>query len=191
MDPLSALTAASSVVGVASFGIELSQALYRFTSQALSYKQSLQNILSEIHATTCALNQIHGILAEECENLDRRGRAVFFSAKAIDDLKEAADKCLSIFWRIEGTFTNKFDPNFEDELINRFNTLNQELSAKKCPSPIEVNPSLVSLATCGRRLRWPFIASRLDTYSSQLKSLQMKLALMFSVVTLHALRIRP
>jgi hypothetical protein len=114
MDPITALGAASSVIGIASFGIQLSQILYQFTTQALSAKESLQTILSGIHATTCALNQVHGILAEECENLERKGRAMFFSAKAIDDVKGTADKCLVIFWRIEATITSKTGSKFEE-----------------------------------------------------------------------------
>jgi hypothetical protein len=100
MDPLSAIGAASSVVGVASFGIQLSQAFYQFTSQALSAKESLQTILSGVHETACALNQVHGILVEECEYRERKGRAILFSAKAIEDVRGTADKCLFIFWLI-------------------------------------------------------------------------------------------
>jgi hypothetical protein len=190
MDPLSAIGVASSVVGVASFGLQLSQVLYQFTSQALSARQSLQDILSGIHATTCALDQVQGILAEECENLKEKGRAVFFSAKAIDDVKGTADKCLLIFWRIEATITSKAGSKFEDELIRRLNTFNQELGTNKCPSPIKVDNALDSLTTWGR-LRWPLIAPKLESYNSQLQRLQMNLVLMFSVVSLHAHRMRP
>jgi hypothetical protein len=190
MDPLSALGAAGSVVGVASFGVQLAQVLYQFTSQALSAKQSLQSILGGIHATTCALNQVHGILAEECENLERKGRAILFSAKAIDDVKGAADKCLLIFWRIEATITSKSGSKLEEELIKRLNAFNQELGTKKGPSPIRVDSALISLTTWGR-LRWPLIAPKLDSYNSQLQLLQMNLVLMFSVVSLHAHRMKP
>lgn len=189
MDSLSALGVASSVVGVASFGIQLSQVLYQFTTQALSAKESLQSILSGIHATTCALNQVHGILAE-CANLERTGRAIFFSAKAIDDVKGTADKCLLIFWRIEATITNKTGSKFEEELIKRLNSFNKELITKKHPNPIKVDTTLISLSTWGR-LRWPYIAPKLDNYNSQLHRLQMNLVLMFSVISLGAHRMRP
>jgi hypothetical protein len=190
MDPLSAIGAASSVIGVASFGVQLSQVLYQFTSQAISAKQSLQTILSGIHATTCALNQVHGTLAEECDNLKQKGRAILFSAKAIDDVKGTADKCLLIFWRIEATITSKSGSKLEEELVRRLIAFNHELITKKCHDPIKVDSALVSLTTWGR-LRWPLIAPKLDNYNSQLQLLQMNLVLMFSVVSLHAHRLRP
>jgi hypothetical protein len=190
MDPLSALGAAGSVVGVASFGLQLSQVLYKFTSQAWSAGDSLRSLLGVIHATTCALDQVRGILAEECENLERKGRPVFFSTKAIDDVKSTADKCLLIFWRIEATITKNSGSKLEEELIKRLNTFNQQLATKKSPDPIPVDTNLISLTIWGR-LRWPYIAPKLDNYTSQLQLLQMNLVLMFSVISLHAHRMRP
>ena len=190
MDSLNALSAAGSVVRVAGFGLQLSQVLYQFTSQAWSAKDSLHSLLGGIHATTCALNQVHGILADECENLERKGRAVFFSTKAIDNVKSTADKCLLIFWRIEATITSKSGSKLEEELIKRLNTFNQQLTTKKSPDPIPVDTTLISLTTWGR-LRWPYIAPKLDNYTSQLQLLQMNLVLMFSVISLHAHRMRP
>jgi hypothetical protein len=190
MDPRSALDAASSVAGVASYGLQLSQVLYQFTSQSLPAKQSLRNIVCEIHATTCALNQIHGILAKECENLERKGRAILFSTKAIDDVKSSADKCLLIYWRVEGAITSQSGSQFEDDLIKRLDSFNQELSTKKSPSPITVDDALVSLTTW-RRVHWPLITPTLAIHSSQLQLLQMNLVLMFSVISLHMLRMKP
>jgi hypothetical protein len=190
MDLRSALGATSSVVGVANFALQLSQVLCKYTSQALSARQSLESIVSGIISTHGALDQVHGILEEECENLKRNGRTIFFSAKAIDNVKGTADKCLLIFWRIEGTITNKSGSKFEDELIERLNTFNQELSKTKCLKQITVDNALGSMTT-RKRLRWPTIISKLDSYHNQLQLLQMNLVLMFSVVNLHAHYLRP
>jgi hypothetical protein len=56
MDPISALGAAGSVVGIASFGLQLSQTLYQFISQTRSAKESLRSVLDGINATTTAMN---------------------------------------------------------------------------------------------------------------------------------------
>jgi hypothetical protein len=56
MDPISALGVAGSVVGIASFGLQLSQALYQFISQTRSAKESLRSVLDGINATTTAMN---------------------------------------------------------------------------------------------------------------------------------------
>jgi len=190
MDPISALGVAGSVVGIASFGIQLSQVLYRFTSQAVSATQSLNSILSGIHATTCALNQVHGILAEDIENLERTGRAIFFSAKAVEDVKGTADKCLILFWRIEATITNKTGSNFEDELIQRLSGFNSDVLGKKDCAPINVDATLTALSRW-KQLRWPYIAPKLDDYNNQLLRLQMNLVLMFTVISLGAHRLKP
>jgi hypothetical protein len=191
MDPLSAIGAASSVVGVASFGIQLSQALYKFTSQALSAKESLQTILSGVHATACALNQVHGILVEECEYRERKGRAILFSAKAIEDVRGTADKCLIIFWRIEATIANKTTrSNFEEQLNERLKKFNEELSKKKHPDPLNVDTTSISLSRW-ERLRWPYITPKLEDYNNQLQRLQLNLVLMFSVISLGAHRMKP
>jgi ABC-type multidrug transport system fused ATPase/permease subunit len=190
MDRLSGIGAASSVIGIASFGIQLAQVLYRFTDQALSAEESLHSIWSGIHATTSALNQVHEILAEECEHVERHGRAIFFSAKAINDVKGTADRCLLIFWRIEATITSKTGSNFEKELTKRLKTFNEELAKKKRLDPIPIDRDLISLTRWGR-LRWPLIAPKLDSYNNQLQQLQMNLVLMFSVISLGAHRRRP
>lgn len=189
MDPLSALGAAGSVVGIASFGIQLSNVLYQFTTQAYAANESLHTILGGIHATTCALDSVHGFLQEECKLLESKGYATFFSPKAISDVKCTADKCLFIFWRIEAAITNKSGTKFETELVKRLELFNEELR-KEQRVPVQPDPELTTLSKWGR-LRWPYIAPKLEQYNSQLQLLQSNLVLIFQVVSLGAHRTKP
>ncbi|KAG4432921.1 hypothetical protein IFR05_011592 [Cadophora sp. M221] len=144
MDPISALGAAGSVVGIAGFGLQLSKVLYQFTTQALSAPESLYTILSGITATTCALNLVHDFLKEECQHLEQKGQALLFSPKAITDVKRIADGCLMIFWRIEATITCKAGSKFESTLAERLDLFNVELS-KEDRGPVVLDPELSKL----------------------------------------------
>ncbi|KAK0108827.1 hypothetical protein ONS96_002669 [Cadophora gregata f. sp. sojae] len=190
MEPISALGAAGSVVGIASFGLQLSQVLYQFTTQALAAKESLHTILNGIDATSRALESVHGFLAEECKHLEEKGQAILFSEKAITDVKGTADKCLIIFWRIEAAITSKkTGSKFESTLIERLELFNAAL-CKEQLQPVFPDPELTKLSTWGR-IRWTYIAPRLDQFNSQLQLLQTNLVLMFQVISLGVHRRRP
>ncbi|KAH6691118.1 hypothetical protein BKA61DRAFT_283800, partial [Leptodontidium sp. MPI-SDFR-AT-0119] len=189
MDPISALGAAGSVVGIAGFGLQLSKVLYQFTTEALSAPESLRTILNGIRATTCALELVHDFLKEECKHLEQKGQALLFSPKAITDVKRTADGCLMIFWRIEATITCKAGPKFESILAQRLDLFNAEL-CKEDREPVVPDPELSKLTTW-RRLRWGYIAPKLDQFNNQLQLLQTNLVLMFQVVSLGAHRMRP
>lgn len=136
---MEALGAAGSVVGIASFGLQLCQVLYQFTSEARNANESLVAVLNGIHATTCALDQVHGFLEEEVEHLKTTRQAAFFTPKSIQAVKRTADECLIIFWRIEATIANKYHSKFEEELIVKLNNFNEKLSKQKDPPPISVD----------------------------------------------------
>jgi hypothetical protein len=189
MDPITALGAAGSVVGIASFGLQLGQVLYQFVSQVQDAKQELRLVLDGIFSTTSALNRIYELLEDECEHLKQGNQTtILFTPEALDDVKGTADKCLVIFWRIESTICNIRDS--EKELVRKLTAFNEEIKSKNL-SQIKTNLTPVSLTSLWSRIRWPLIAPRLDNYHKQLQGHQLNLVLMFNVISLAAHRRKP
>lgn len=191
MDPVTALGAAGSVVGIATFGVQLSAAIYRVYTEIGDAKQSLQAALDGIDSTALALEKIHEFLQIEEWNLKKGRGLLLFSDKAILGVKNTAHKCLVIFWRIEATITNKSGPGFEQELLDRLLTLKADTKSGTEPPVFAVDRSLAETASSLRnRVRWKFKGgfSKLEGYSRRLHQFQSSLTLMFSVVSLGAIQ---
>lgn len=65
MEPATAIGAAVSVIGIAGFGLQLSAAIYKFSSQIGDAKESLQAAVDEIDPTAVALKRIYEFLQNE------------------------------------------------------------------------------------------------------------------------------
>lgn len=187
MEPLSVLGAAGSVVGIASFGLQLGKILYCYADEARSAKTSLELIQGGIQSTSAALHQLHDLLKKEFENLEKGRASLLFTPKALDDVKDTADKCMIIFWRIEGTIKNECDAKFEKGLGQKLVDFNKQLQDNIQPEPIKIEGSW----TIRRNLRWPFITSKLEGFGKQLQNLQISLVLMLSIISLGAQSRKP
>jgi hypothetical protein len=168
---------AGSVVRIASLSIQLCKALYQFTSETRTANESLVAVRNGIHATTCALDQVHGFLEEEVNHMKTKSQATFFTSKSIQAVKRTADECLIIFWRIEATVTNK--SRSKQDLIVKLDIFNEKLKEKE-PPPLTVDKNLTSMSIWDR-LRWPLITYKLEQFNSQIQSRQANLVLIFSL----------
>jgi hypothetical protein len=190
MDPVTILGAAGSVVGIAGFGIQLSQVLYSFISQARSANVTLRSLVDGVHATTGAMEQVHGLLEDEKKNIAKGHPAVLFSTKALLEVKSRADQCLILFWRIEAVITKKRESrDFEDQLADRLNAFNKGIATCNEPKlPRLDSHRVLSMLEC---LKWTYVAPKLDQYSKELDRLQLNLVLMFQVISLRARQVKP
>lgn len=187
MDPVTAIGAAGSVIGIAGFGLQLSAAIYKFYSQIGDAKESLQAAVDGIDSTAVALERIYEFLQIEEENLTKGKGLLLFSNTAILGVKDTAHKCLAVFWRIEATVTNRNGPKFEQELLDRLLALKRDTGKSSQRPVLELDSSLVETASSLRnRIRWTFKGdfSKLEEYSRRLQQFQLSLTLMFSVVSL-------
>jgi hypothetical protein len=106
MDPITALGAAGSVVGIVGFGIQLSQILTTFISNVASARKDIRAIKDQVECTTSALQGIYEYLAWEVRNFDNGGRTfVVFTNQSLHRVKGTADKCLVVFWRVEAAIS--------------------------------------------------------------------------------------
>lgn len=189
MDPITALGAAGSVVGIVSFGLKLSDTLYQFTDQTRTANECLQEVADIVQATTHALNRIQDYLQVEQQNR-RDGKPLqIFSGVALVGFKEVADKCLLVFWRIEATVTNNTHREFEQELVNKLAKFNEDVRDGLNPVPFQAGDPLSNHRLNWKgRIRWHFILPRLESLSRQLQHFQGSLNLMCAVGTLQIQR---
>jgi hypothetical protein len=190
MDPISIIGAASSVVGIAGFGIQLSQVLYSFVSQARSANVTLRALIDGVNATTGVMDQVRGLLEDEKKNIENGHMAMLFNTKALDDVKGRADQCLIIFWRIETAIIKKREArDFEEQLAERLEAFNADIKAKKEPKLAKLDTHRIfSKLEC---LKWTYVAPKLDQYSRELDRVQLNLVLMFQVISMRARSIKP
>jgi len=181
---------ASSVIGIAGFGLQLSQTLYQFVSTTLGAKESLRDIRDGINLAASAMKQVHGFLQEESERLQRGGEPMLVTASALEDVKGAVDNCLIIFWRIEATITSQEGRKLEQELVQRLIAYNKELKANKTPDILKPDAKLASLSKRGQ-LKWWYIAPKLEQYNNQLHRQQSSLQLIFSIISIRAIQNKP
>ncbi|KAK7728715.1 hypothetical protein SLS63_006576 [Diaporthe eres] len=189
MDPITALGAAGSIVGIAAFGLQLGAYLYKVQSKVRSAKESLRNLLASIRSTASALESLYTYVKLEREGMvHRRGWLQLFSLQALIDLKDTADQCLIIFWRIEATITGNKDSASDEELARKLVQFNKLLN-KDETAKVSLDNTIgdQSWSVFGS-IRWTYIDFKLDGYSQQLHHYQGCLTLMCSVVSLGELR---
>ncbi|KAI1116508.1 hypothetical protein F5Y14DRAFT_439922 [Nemania sp. NC0429] len=193
MDPVTALGAAGSVVGIASFGLQLSQILIKYISQVWSAQQSLEDIVEEIQSTTYALEGIYSYLAEEVDNIRRGYPLCLFSTTSLMKVKVTADRCLVVFWRIEATISGNWPAELEDHLVKKLTEFNNKLVSSSPDSMIASIGSQLTENPLGLRdkLQWPSKASKLAKYCGQLQRYQDNLQLLLQIVVLGQQRLKP
>ncbi|KAI1173303.1 hypothetical protein F4777DRAFT_456728 [Nemania sp. FL0916] len=192
MDPVTALGAAGSVVGIAGFGIQLSQVLAKYISQVWNAQESLQEIVDEIQFTTSALEGVYHFLKQEVVNIKQGGPLSLFSEISLIKVKDTADRCLVVFWRIEATISGNWPAEVEDQLVKKLTEFNEKLASHSPETPITIELELAETPLGLRdKFRWASKASKLDKYCTQLQRYQDNLQLLLQVVSLGQQRIKP
>jgi hypothetical protein len=185
MDPVTVLGAAGSVIGIVAFGLQLSQILLKYASQVRSAQESLETTVDEIKLITSVLNEIYKFLDQEVANVKHRKSLYFFSETSLITVKETADRCLVVFWRVEATISSTKSVELERELARRLNEFNQKVHLYTPDSPIQIDSELTrSRLSLRESFGWPFKASKLDKYCKQLQRYQDNLVLLLQVVSL-------
>jgi hypothetical protein len=189
MDPITALGAAGSVVGIAGFGIQLAEVLYKIIDRYRSARQSLQDVTEYIETTTFALKRIQEYLKLEARNQQANKALQLFSPNALLGIKETADKCLLVFWRVEATVTRRTHAAIDRELLLKLQRFNNDIAHDIIPRLFEKR-EWEEVLDLGFRshIWWTFNLPKLDNYTKQLSNYQQSLTLMFTIVSLGELR---
>ncbi|KAI0859376.1 hypothetical protein F4860DRAFT_504780 [Xylaria cubensis] len=185
MDPLTALGAAGSAIGIASFGIELFKILRTFVSQVISAQEQLEEVIAEIKSTASALEEIYFYLEKEVHNVEAGKPLELFTESSLIKVKDTADKCLVVFWRIEIAMSGNEPDGFDDELRNRLNGFNQKLTSYCTGQIIEIELQLNSGPLRFRdKFRWALQSSKLEKFCKGLQGHRNHLVLLLQIVLL-------
>jgi hypothetical protein len=188
MDPVTILGAVGSVVGIAAFGFKLAQFVEKAFEDYNAADATLRNILHNVKSISYALNEIEQLLRQERENLRTRGKAVLFSPRAIHDMQSMTDKCVEIFWYIEGTIARTDKPRDLEVWV-----LKKQLAWKNSipvASEDEIPTVTIDLShklPKRQRVKWLYrTGTNLEKYIAELERQQSGLSLLLQIVNFRA-----
>ncbi|KAI1740915.1 hypothetical protein F4680DRAFT_458473 [Xylaria scruposa] len=192
MDPVTALGAAGSVVGIIGFGLQLSQILYNYLSQVWSAQERLEAVVDEIELTTSALEEIYVFLQLEVANIGRGQPLYLFSGNSLEKIRAIANRCLVIFWRVEATISGNLTTEVDNRLLEKLLEFDNKLKHYTPGSNVEIELELtLDPLSLREKFRWPSKAPKLDKYCKQLQRYQDSLVLLLQIVSLGQQRLKP
>lgn len=180
MDPISALGAVSSAIGIAGFALDLSVGLFTLASQFRSAKDSLKGVGETVRSIAYALEEVEQLLRKEEHHVQQGGTLQMFSTKGLARVKETTDQCLIVLWKVEAIVVGCEEPE-EPELAARLAT-RASASVQEAITLDRrfTNPS----PSVWNRLVFAVSASdKLQKYGAQLQNFQISLGLILNVVT--------
>lgn len=199
MDPITILGAASSAIGIASFGLQLAQVLTKYANETSSAAQNLEATVTNIRAASDSIEQINVFLKEESDRVVKhKQKPALLSTTGIRKIQATTDDCLKIFWRVEAWVLNKDDsPDLETKIALRLceYKLEVQLNPEKHSQILNVNEALGKARKLREsrfaRLIYPAGEHKLDRYSQDLHKLQVSLNSFFSILSLRAVQNLP
>ncbi|KAF7855398.1 hypothetical protein EAF04_010141 [Stromatinia cepivora] len=199
MDPVTILGAASSAIGIASFGLQLVQVLTKYADEAGSAAQNLQATLTNIRAASDCIEQINLFLKEESDRVvKQRQKATLLSIGGIRKIQQTTDECLKIFWRIEAWVLDKDDsPELETKITLRLYEYKEKVreNPEEHPQILKVSETLIKVRKLkeSRFAKYinPLGEHKLDRYSKDLQRLQVSLNSFFSILNIRTIQNQP
>lgn len=182
MDPLTALGAAGSIVGIAGLDLQISQTLYQFISTSREARSTVRAVLNGLNSTSAAMRSLQVLLDKEDKRRAEKIKPIF-TAEALRNIKDHSDQCLTIFWRIEALITNKLEDNLlEKDIAVKLAIFNSDSRSVNKSKVLELDS--LGVLTKMQCLKWPYVSPRLKEYAQRLSSLQLGMILMIQVVSL-------
>jgi hypothetical protein len=178
------LSAAASILGIASFGIQLGEYLTEYVKGVRKADSELKSITASVKASSRIIQQIEDLLDREVAGRRETGQATIFSNEGLQDLLEHTNDCMNIFLKISVTITNK-DKNervvegiVEREIIEIRRV--QQTSGFYVPYPVERKTIFRGL----ERLQWPLLSSRFEGWQKELDGKKTNIMLLMQVAML-------
>ncbi|CAD6445355.1 8d9e666d-9df1-43bb-829c-d106b19e468d [Sclerotinia trifoliorum] len=164
MDPVTILGAASSAVGIASFGLQLVQVLTKYATDAGAAAQNLKAALTNIRVASIPIEHINHFLEEESERSKLRQKATLNTA-GIRQIQYIIDGCLKVFWRVEAWVLDKDESNeLELRIANRLNEYKEDVKfgSGKPSQFVKVDEALAKVRKLGES-RGSAVKNTMDT----------------------------
>lgn len=191
MDPITALEAAGSVVGIADVAFKLVKSISKAYAEIASTEVVLASIIDQVESMGAALNQISDLISTEERNVKQGLGFKLFTPFALSDVRKTAEKCLVIFWRIEGTILEKAGTSeFEKKIQARRAEFRRHVRSKgkATGSEFGLTKGLADAATSFfRTARWQLkgVIPKLKEYSDQLRGYQLVFTVMLATISLQ------
>ncbi|CAG8972217.1 hypothetical protein HYALB_00010996 [Hymenoscyphus albidus] len=191
MDPVTILGAVGSVVGIAAFGLQLSQFVNDFLGQYERANENLHDVCYGLERTIAVLDQIEELLKLEKENrTSKSGKPELFNDKALVEVRKNTDACLKVFWRIEAAilYAKETPKDLEKRLKEQLQEFHDKVQKGEEKGLADRN--IIRLAkrrNMNRVQRFVYTFStgkQLTRYRDQLNFLQQSLSLLLHVVQL-------
>lgn len=147
------------MVGVADVAFKLASSFYKAYTEIAVTKVVLGSILDEVESMGTALKQISDLVSTEQRNVKQRLGFKLFTPVALCDVRKTAEKCLVVFWRIEGTILETAGTSgFEKRIATRrANFCRQARAGEVRAEEFGLDQGLADKATSFvKRARWQF-----------------------------------
>lgn len=167
------VSAASAVLGIVGFGLQVYQTLFAFVTKAADAEQCVQSLMIDINLTVSALREVHDLLTKE-ESLQktRKGRRLF-SDDGLADTRRTAEQCMAIFKSIVA-----FILRHSKKGKNKISTKEQDPNYLRIYRA-EVISKLESI-------KWALVQDEVNLYMARLGTFKLSLLLILSVTSLKA-----
>lgn len=159
MDPVTALGAAGSIIGIAGFGLQIAVTLQTYTEAALEADDRIRDIANDISATASALQQLQAVIAHD----DKLPQGKIFTVEGLKVLNKVASQCDAVFTRIV-------------QLLNKAGQPRGQLSNSEVAKDLRLS----SLD----HLKWPWLEPKIKRCRKELERLLLKLLLMLQISNL-------
>ncbi|TGO63861.1 hypothetical protein BCON_0010g00260 [Botryotinia convoluta] len=191
MDPITILGAASSAIGIASFGLQLVQILTKYATDAGAAAQNLKATLTNIRAASVSFEYVNNFLKQESERL-KLGQKATLNARGIRQIQGITDDCLKVFWRVEAWVLYKDDSNeLELKIANKLNEYKEDVKFDPTRPSQFLKVDETSARVRKLRESWfarylsPLQTHKLLQYARELHQLQASLNLLFTVISVR------
>jgi hypothetical protein len=96
MNPITALGAASSIVGIVGFGLQVATTLQTYAEATFEADDRIRDIANDISATASALQRLQAVIVRD----DKLPQGRLFSVEGLKVVNKIASQCDAVFTRI-------------------------------------------------------------------------------------------
>jgi hypothetical protein len=175
-DPLGA---ASSIVGIVGFGLQLATTLQTFMELTAEAQEALHDIVFDVNATASALKQLQDIISADKATAEQHDKPPVFKDAGLREIQALAIKCEKIYKTI---------------IVLIHKASDSDKAKRKDDGggggELAIDPTALKPMTLLRKLRWPWLAPRVGRCQEQLRWLKMSLLLNLQLANLAQAQFR-
>lgn len=150
-----ALGAAGSIVGIAAFGLQLSNTLRIYVEALIDYEDSIWVISLHIEATASALQRLHGLIQNDRTALEGAGPSLL-KKDGLDEITSSSTQCKRVY----------------EEIAVLIAKAAGQHDKKGNGQEGQVDLNALNNTTLYHRMRWPWLEPQIRRKQGQLRSIQ-------------------